>query len=94
MIKKKIIGIVVLFWNDFEKTIQCIKSIYDQKNLNYTLILVDNNSEIKYSSKIFEWLKKNNKKILNVKKKNTMKINSVQLKFVFTLKINLIMDVV
>ena len=45
--KKKTLGIVVLFWNDFEKTIECIKSIYNQKKFNYTLILVDNNSEKK-----------------------------------------------
>ena len=42
--EKKLIGIVVLFWNDFKKTIECIESIYCQKNLQYTLVLVDNNS--------------------------------------------------
>lgn len=67
--KRKLAGIVVLFWNDFEKTIECIKSIYNQKNLKYSLILVDNNSENKYSKKVFNWLKKNNKKIINVNKK-------------------------
>lgn len=51
MIIKKKIGIVVLFWNDYEKTIECIKSIYNQRNLHYTLILVDNNSQ----KKIFKW---------------------------------------
>ncbi len=69
MMKKKTIGIVVLFWNNFEKTIDCIESIYKQKNLNYTLILVDNNSQKKYSNKIFDWLKNNKKKIIKVKKK-------------------------
>ncbi len=66
---KKTIGIVVLFWNDFEKTIECINSIYKQKNLNYTLILVDNNSQKKYSNEIFKWLKINKKKIIVVNKK-------------------------
>ena len=66
---KKTIGIVVLFWNDFEKTIECIKSIYKQKNLNYTLILVDNNSKKKYSNEIFKWLKINKIKIIVVNKK-------------------------
>ncbi len=67
--KKKKIGIVVLFWNDYEKTIDCIKSIYEQKNFQYTLILVDNNSQKKYSNKIFKWLKNNKKKVINVNKK-------------------------
>ena len=48
---KKTLGIVVLFWNDFEKTIECIKSIYNQKNFHYTLILVDNNSEKNFRMK-------------------------------------------
>ena len=67
--KKKILGIVVLFWNDFEKTIECIKSIYNQKKLHYTLILVDNNSEKKFTNEIFKWLQNNSKKIINVNKK-------------------------
>ena len=54
---KKTIGIVVLFWNDFEKTIECIKSIYKQKNLNYTLILVDNNSQKNTQMKYLNGLK-------------------------------------
>lgn len=66
---KKEVGIVVLFWNDYEKTIDCIKSIFKQKNLNYTLILIDNNSDKKFSKKIFNWLKISKKKIIKVKKK-------------------------
>mgnify|MGYP001481029214 CR=1 FL=1 len=53
---KKILGIVVLFWNDFEKTIECIKSIYNQKNFHYTLILVDNNSEKNFQMKYLNGL--------------------------------------
>ena len=67
--EKKLIGIVVLFWNDFEKTIECIKSIYSLRNLNYTLVLVDNNSEKNYSIKIYEWLKDNQIEVVNVNKK-------------------------
>ncbi len=67
--EKKLIGIVVLFWNDFKKTIKCIESIYCQKNLQYTLVLVDNNSEKEYSNKIYEWLKNNQIEIVNVTKK-------------------------
>ena len=82
--EKKLIGIVVLFWNDFEKTIECIKSIYRQKNLQYTLVLVDNNSEKEFSNEIFEWLKDNQIEIVNVTKKNMRKINLVLQKYVFT----------
>ena len=37
-------GIVVLFWNDYKKTIICLESIYKQKKIDFSLILVDNNS--------------------------------------------------
>ena len=57
------------FWNDFEKYIECVKSIYRQKNLSYTLILVDNNSQNKFSNEIFKWLKNNNKEVIKVNKK-------------------------
>ena len=89
MIIKKKIGIVVLFWNDYEKTIECIKSIYNQRNLHYTLILVDNNSQKKYSNEILKWLKNNKKEVINVKKKNTKKKNLVHQNYVSTLKIDL-----
>ena len=91
---KKTIGIVVLFWNDFEKTIECVKSIYRQKNLSYTLILVDNNSQNKFSNEIFKWLKNNNKEVIKVNKKNMRKVNLAHLKNVFILRINSIMGVV
>lgn len=65
----KQIGIVVLFWNDSKKTISCLKSIFKQKNINYSLVLVDNNSNKIYSNKVFEWLRDNNKKVLFVKNK-------------------------
>ena len=60
----KQIGIVVLFWNDSKKTISCLKSIFKQKNINYSLVLVDNNSNKIYSNKVFEWLRDNNKNVL------------------------------
>ena len=55
-------GIVVLFWNDYQKTITCLESIFKQKKINFSLILVDNNSNKIYSKKILNWLKKSRKK--------------------------------
>ena len=57
------IGIVVLFWNDSEKTIRCIDSIFKQKKIKFNLILVDNNSKKIFSEKIINFLKKNKIKI-------------------------------
>ena len=55
---KKELAVVVLFWNDYEKTIKCLNSLYKQKKQKFSLILVDNNSEKYFQSKIFDWLKK------------------------------------
>ena len=63
-IKNNILSIVVLFWNDSEKTIKCLNSIYKQKKINFTLVIVDNNSDKKYSNKVIKWLK--NKKVKNI----------------------------
>ena len=65
------VGIVVLYWNDSEKTIRCIESIFKQKKIKFNLILVDNNSKKIFSEKIINWLKKNKIKInyINSEKK-------------------------
>tara|TARA_Y100000816_G_C26076878_1_gene566980 strand:- start:370 stop:1455 length:1086 start_codon:yes stop_codon:yes gene_type:complete len=72
---KKELAVVVLFWNDYEKTIKCLNSLYKQKKQKFSLILVDNNSEKYFQSKIFGWLKK--KKI----KKIVIKKNKINKKF-------------
>ena len=53
----KKLAIVVLFWNDSINTIECIKSILNEKKIKFTLILLDNNSKNKYSDQILKWLK-------------------------------------
>ena len=58
--KKKLLSVVVLFWNNSDKTIKCLDSIFKQTGIQFELVLVDNNSEIKYQKKIFKWLKQNN----------------------------------
>ena len=62
---KNFLSVVVLFWNDSDKTIQCLKSIFKQEKINFTLILVDNNSEKKYSNQIISWLKKKKLRFIN-----------------------------
>ena len=57
------LAVVVLFWNDFEKTIECLNSLFKQKKQKMSIILVDNNSQKSYLTKIFKWLKK--KKLKN-----------------------------
>ena len=56
--KKNLLSIVVLFWNDNLKTINCLNSIFKQKKINFTLVLVDNNSKKNYSNNVLRWLKK------------------------------------
>ena len=52
------LAIVVLFWNDSEKTIKCLKSLFKQQRQKFNIVLVDNNSDQIYSKKILDWLKK------------------------------------
>lgn len=66
------LAVVVLFWNDFEKTIECLNSLFKQKKQKMSIVLVDNNSQKSYLTKIFRWLKKKKIKKLNV---NIKKIN-------------------
>ena len=58
---KKSLAIVVLTWNDFKNTKNCIRSIYPQLNKKTKLILVDNDSDKKIYTKTIDWLKKNYK---------------------------------
>ena len=66
---KKTLAIIVLTWNDFNNTKNCIRSIYPQLNKNIKLILVDNNSDENIYKKTNNWIKKNYQK--NFLKKNS-----------------------
>ncbi len=63
---KKELAVVVLFWNDSEKTINCLNSLFKQKKQKMSVVLVDNNSEKQYLYKIFNWLKKKKIKKIQV----------------------------
>ena len=44
MIKKNfLLSVAVLFWNNSDKTIKCLDSIFKQRGIPFELILVDNN---------------------------------------------------
>ena len=70
------LAIVVLFWNDSYKTIKCLSSLFKQQKQKFDIVLVNNNSDEKYSKKIIHWIKKKklnfilSNQILTFKKKS------------------------
>ena len=44
---KNNLAVVILTWNDFSNTIDCLKSVLNQDYKNYKIFLIDNNSEDK-----------------------------------------------
>lgn len=66
--KKNFLGVVVLFWNDYKKTIKCLNSIINQSKISPLIVLIDNNSDQIYFKNIKMWLKKKNIAILRNKK--------------------------
>ena len=77
------LGIVVLFWNDYEKTIQCLKSLFNQEKQTSSILLIDNNSDQFYSKKIFDFLKKKKINFVKVKKNSVLKrINNKKLFYI------------
>ena len=70
------LGIVVLFWNDSEKTIKCLKSLFKQQRQKFNIVLVDNNSDQIYSKKILDWLKKKKIDYGKVTKNSILKKNN------------------
>ena len=60
------LAVVVLFWNDSKKTINCLNSLFNQKKQKLKIVLVDNDSDKKFSKVIINWLKKKGIKLLKV----------------------------
>jgi GT2 family glycosyltransferase len=69
---KNKIAVVVLTWNDWKNTIKALDSILINRNNNFDIVLVDNNSNFFHINKIIEWIKN--------KIKNTY--SSVEFKFI------------
>ena len=61
MKKQNKLAIVVLFWNDSEKTLKCLNSLFQQKKQKFKIVLVDNNSDQKYTQ-LHENARKSRKK--------------------------------
>jgi len=79
---KNKIAVIVLTWNDWKNTIQALDSILINKNNNFDIILVDNNSNFFHINKIIEWIKnkiKNTYSGFEIKfiKKNFVKKNNI-----------------
>ncbi|SHH77080.1 glycosyltransferase [Desulfofustis glycolicus] len=55
--------IIILNWNGTEDTIECLKSIKNNRYENYTIILVDNGSEENLLIELKEWCRANFKRI-------------------------------
>lgn len=50
------VSIIILNWNGWEDTIECLESVYQINYSNYQVVLVDNNSKDKSLEKIGEYL--------------------------------------
>lgn len=73
---EKLVGIVVLNYNNGDDTIECIESILSINYSNYNLIIVDNNSTDKSVSQIVEWIKSNNYDFNSIRDKDIGGSNS------------------
>ena len=73
----KQLSVVVLFWNDSDKTINCLKSLFKQQKQKFDIILVDNNSDQKYLKKILGWLIKKKIKLNKIKSNNIAKKRNI-----------------
>ena len=82
------LAIVVLFWNDSEKTIKCLKSLFKQQRQKFNIVLVDNNSDQIYSKKILDWLKKKKIDYGKVTKNSILKKNNKKKLFYIKNRIN------
>lgn len=67
------VSIIILNWNGWKDTIECLESLFNIKYNNFEIVLVDNNSKDESVDKIIEWAKNNKKIILTV---DRIKLNS------------------
>jgi GT2 family glycosyltransferase len=90
-IMNKSIAITVLTWNDWENTIVCLESIFQNTYQNFDIVLVNNGSEKHHIEKIKEWA--SNKIVVNddqieFNKNKTIKIIDITKNFKITSKTN------
>ena len=51
----KSISITVLTWNDWENTVVCLESIFQNTYENFDVVLINNGSEQHHIKKIYDW---------------------------------------
>ena len=69
--------ITVLTWNDWENTIVCLESIFQNTYQNFDIVLVNNGSEKHHIQKIKDWA--SNKIVVKIMKLSLIKINKFKL---------------
>lgn len=75
------VAVVVLNWNDWEQTIECLESVFQINYNNFNVILVDNNSDDYHLDKIIEWSQNNikvNHKLIQFNKNKNIKIKIIE----------------
>jgi GT2 family glycosyltransferase len=76
--KKHSVAVVILTWNDWSNTIECLGSLFKNNYSNFDIILIDNNSEQFHYNKILDWCYKKKIHINFINKKR--KISPFKLK--------------
>lgn len=71
---KPSVAVVVLNWNDWKQTVECLESVFQINYSNFKVILVDNNSDNYHLDKIIEWSKNKIEIIHNLIEFNKNKI--------------------
>lgn len=84
--KDNTLAVVVLFWNDSNKTIKCLQSLLNQRKQKLKIVLVDNNSNDTFVKKINSFLKKNKTNVIKINKNETISQNIKSKKYIFYLK--------
>lgn len=70
-------AIILLNWNGWQDTIECLESLYLMSTDNYVIVIVDNASDDDSVNKITDWLR-NNKHIFFYKKENEVLTESIK----------------
>jgi GT2 family glycosyltransferase len=84
--KNNFLAVVVLFWNDSDKTIKCLDSLLNQKKQKLNIVLVDNNSKEKFVREINKFLRKKKIKIIKINEKNKISKKIKSKNYIFYLK--------
>jgi len=93
-LKSQSVAVVILSWNDWKNTTECLNSVFNNSFPKFDIILIDNNSEKFHYDKILNWCLK--KKItvnyIKNKKKEKKIISKFKKKSLFIYRINEIAD--